>query len=840
MRTDSSSASARDDGSVEQPTLDEGESRTEALMRLRRLFAGIPTGIMSNDHESGVIEVNPALVRMLARPAEEITPENLQVWTHRDDRGTRVLREEFDQEKRQSYDVEKRYVRGDGETIWCRVVVENVRSDGPGRSSIAMFEDITERKLAEFALRDHTERLAQIIEIQRDVAAADLDLQAVMDLICGRTQRLMGCDGVAVMMLEGDRLSFGADSGLSDRTTGHSQLRRSGLELSSFTGWTLLHNQSAIANDLQNDPRADRESARRDGIGSMIVVPLRHGERPIGVLQIVGNEKDAFIQEDVSTIELLSVVLSAAMSHASEFEAKRAQVEALGRLRVIFEGTSIGITHVDPDARVLEVNPAFEAMIGYSTAELRELPPGKITHPDDWGIHLALHEELMAGQRDSYRYEKRYVRKDGEFLWCQLTAVLERDSDGHPSVVTTMIEDISERKEAEDQLRQSQRMETIGRLAGGIAHDFNNLLTAIIGYSDFALERIGRGETDDPRLGADVEQVRKAAERAAGLTQQLLAFSRRQVLQPRTLELNALVGGVLMLLERLIGENVALVTSFTDEQVFVRADAGRLEQVLVNLAVNARDAMPAGGTLALEVTEANIPGDHQIVSWGAKPGRYSTIVARDTGHGMDAETLAHVFEPFFTTKEVGLGTGLGLSTVYGIVKQSGGWITLESEPGAGATATIYLPSSEAPLQQQEEQELEPAAGIGRILLVEDEPVIRLLAAQMLEERGYEVLDAPGPIEALELAMSDACDLLVTDVVMPGMNGRELAQRIRERVPELHVVYISGYSPGAVLDGGRLDPAEFFLQKPFTAAELGAIVREALDAAAAPVSSRVRS
>jgi signal transduction histidine kinase/CheY-like chemotaxis protein len=446
----------------------------------------------------------------------------------------------------------------------------------------------------------------------------------------------------------------------------------------------------------------------------------------------------------------------------------------------------------------------------------------------------------MAGQRDSYRYEKRYVRKDGEFLWCQLTAVLERDSDGHPSVVTTMIEDISERKQAEDQLRQSQRMETIGRLAGGIAHDFNNLLTAIIGYSDFALERIGRGETDDPRLGADVEQVRKAAERAAGLTQQLLAFSRRQVLQPRTLELNALVGGVLMLLERLIGENVALVTSFTDEQVFVRADAGRLEQVLVNLAVNARDAMPAGGTLALEVTEANIQGDHQIVSWGAKPGRYSTIVARDTGHGMDAETLAHVFEPFFTTKEVGLGTGLGLSTVYGIVKQSGGWITLESEPGAGATATIYLPSSEAPLQQQEEQELEPAAGIGRILLVEDEFVIRLLAAQMLEERGYEVLDAAGPIEALELAMSDACDLLVTDVVMPGMNGRELAQRIRERVPELHVVYISGYSPGAVLDGGRLDPAEFFLQKPFTAAELGAIVREALDAAAAPVSSRVRS
>ena len=261
----------------------------------------------------------------------------------------------------------------------------------------------------------------------------------------------------------------------------------------------------------------------------MIVVPLRHGERPIGVLQIVGNEKDAFIQEDVATIELLSVVLSAAMSHASEFEAKRAQVEALGRLRVIFEGTSIGITHVDPEARVLEVNPAFEAMIGYSTAELRELPPGKITHPDDWGIHLALHEELMAGQRDSYRYEKRYVRKDGELLWCQLTAVLERDSDGHPSVVTTMIEDISERKEAEDQLRQSQQMETIGRLAGGIAHDFNNLLTAIIGYSEFAAGD-ALGPRGRPRRRPTSSEIRKAAERAAGLTRQLLAFSRQQVL----------------------------------------------------------------------------------------------------------------------------------------------------------------------------------------------------------------------------------------------------------------------------------------------------------------------
>ncbi|HEX7625732.1 MAG TPA: PAS domain S-box protein [Gaiellaceae bacterium] len=833
MRHESARLPAREDGCVDATTPDPlADSQSEALMRLRRLFDGIPTGIISNDHDSGVIEVNPALVRMLARPAEEITPDNLSAWTHPDDHGTRVLREEFDQDKRRSYDIEKRYIRGDGKTIWCRVVVEDVRGDGPGRSSIAMFEDITERKLAELALRDHTDRLAQIVEIQQAVAVADLDLQAVMALICERAQRLMDCDGVAVMMVEGDRLVFGADSGFSETNGGHEELRRNGLPMDSFTGWALLRNESVLANDLQNDPHAHRKTARRDAIGSMIVVPLRHGETPVGVLQVVGHDKNAFAQEDVRTIELLSVVLSAAISHASEFEAKRAQVATLERLRVIFEGSSIGITRVDTEARVLEANPAFEEMIGYTTAELRELPPGKITHPDDWGIHVVLHAELMAGKRDSYHYEKRYVRKDGKFVWCQLTAVLERDADGRPSVVTTMIEDISERKEAEEELRQSQRLETIGRLAGGVAHDFNNLLTAIAGYSDFALARIERGEANDPKLRTDVEQIRKAADRATSLTQQLLAFSRRQVLQPRTVELNALVSNVRLLLERLIGADVELVTSLADGEVFVRADPGRLEQVLVNLAVNTRDAMPEGGTLTLTVSETEVGADHQIVGWGAEPGRYPTIVVRDTGHGMDAETLGQAFEPFFTTKDVGVGTGLGLSMVYGIVKQSGGWIMLESEPDVGTTATIFVPPSGAPQPSLVEHVLEPAAGQGRILLVEDEAVVRVLVAEMLAQRGYEVLAAPGPLEALALAEAVDCDLLVTDVVMPTMNGRELARRLRDDAPGLHVVYMSGHAPEAVLDGGRLDPAEFFLQKPFTAAELGGIVREALDAAAA--------
>jgi len=255
--------------------------------------------------------------------------------------------------------------------------------------------------------------------------------------------------------------------------------------------------------------------------------------------------------------------------------------------------------------------------------------------------------------------------------------------------------------------------------------------------------------------------------------------------------------------------------------------------VLVNLAVNARDAMPDGGTLAIEVTESDVEEGEAIVGWGAKPGRYPTLVIRDSGCGMDEETLALVFEPFFTTKDVGEGTGLGLSTVYGIVKQSGGWIRLESAEGVGTTATIYLPQTDEPALDVPEPAAEALPGSGRILLVEDEDVVRDLVVVMLKRHGYEVLEAPGPLEALELAGdASCCDLLLTDVVMPKMNGRELARRVRVLAPDLHVVYTSGYAPEAVLDGGRLDAGEYFLQKPFTSTALAAIVGEALDAARA--------
>ncbi len=376
----------------------------------------------------------------------------------------------------------------------------------------------------------------------------------------------------------------------------------------------------------------------------------------------------------------------------------------------------------------------------------------------------------------------------------------------------------------EEQLRQAQKMEAIGQLAGGVAHDFNNLLTAILGYSEFLLERL---ETSDPRR-RDVEEIREAGTRAATLTSQLLAFGRRQMLQPKVLDLNAVVVHVETLLRRLIGEDVTLVTALETGLDHVRADPGQLEQVIVNLAVNARDAMPDGGTLTIETAHVEVGADEAAASPGLRPGRYVRLTLTDTGAGMDRATLARVFEPFFTTKGPGKGTGLGLATVHGIVAQSGGSVTVSSASGEGTAFTIHLPSVA--------EKLEPL-GTGRqhcsshghetILLAEDEAVVRDLAERALVERGYTVLATSSGDEALQACEGHegAIHLLVTDVVMPGMGGKALAERLLPLRPGLPVLYVSGYADGRVVEEDTL-----FLQKPFSPSALAKRVREALDAA----------
>ena len=451
------------------------------------------------------------------------------------------------------------------------------------------------------------------------------------------------------------------------------------------------------------------------------------------------------------------------------------------RFRAMFDSAAIGTGVLDLDGRIVTSNRALEQMLGYGKHDLALLSAAELTHPDDRGRELELFGELAAGKREEYRLEKRVLAKSGEVVWAHHTVSLVRDAFTQPKFAIAMLEDITPRKQAEEervrletQLRQSQKMEAVGQLAGGVAHDFNNLLTAIRGYSEFALNRVGDG---NPGLQKDIEEIAKSADRASSLTRQLLAFSRKQLLQPRILQLNDVVSEVDKMLRRLIGEDIEVVTVFGRTLGRVKADPGQIEQVLVNLVVNARDAMPDGGKLTIETSNVDVDADFAARHEGLAPGRYVTLAVHDTGHGMDAATKSRLFEPFFTTKEQGKGTGLGLATVYGIVKQSGGYVIVESEAGRGATFRIFLHRLEAGVDEAEPLVLvggERPNGSETVLLVEDEDVVRNLVREILEGYGYTVLEAQNGAEALDLGRKSAhpIHLLVTDVVMPKMSGRQ--------------------------------------------------------------------
>jgi two-component system, cell cycle sensor histidine kinase and response regulator CckA len=390
-------------------------------------------------------------------------------------------------------------------------------------------------------------------------------------------------------------------------------------------------------------------------------------------------------------------------------------------------------------------------------------------------------------------------------------------------------EDVTERRALEQQLRQAQKMEAVGRLAGGIAHDFNNLLMVISGYSEFLLERIG----NDPTMRGHAQEIANAAGRATSLTRQLLAFSRKQMLAPKIVDLNSVVTENVKMLTRLIGEDIDLVMVPGPDIGSVKADPGQIEQVIMNLAVNARDAMPQGGKLTIETANVTLDANYARFHAPVKPGDYVMLAISDTGVGMDADTQAHIFEPFYTTKGL-KGTGLGLSTVYGIVKQSEGYIWLYSEAGKGTSFKIYLPrfsaTGEVPATQPAFAQDPPNPGHATILLVEDEENLRRLARQSLENQGYRVIDAPDGATAVQISQAHQgpIHLLLTDVIMPGMNGRELANKVSPTRPEMRVLYMSGYTENHIGHNGTLDEGITLLQKPFTLPALKAKVREMLD------------
>ncbi|HMG33828.1 MAG TPA: ATP-binding protein [Blastocatellia bacterium] len=524
---------------------------------------------------------------------------------------------------------------------------------------------------------------------------------------------------------------------------------------------------------------------------------------------------------------LAAAPLIAVIFATSHFYFKQAEerLKAGERMSLILNNTPDVIFAFNMEGRVTYVNPAVQALTGYSVEAASHLDFFSLAH--DRPALTRIWRELMNGERCSGA-EFLVATKNGNSKWCSGSWGPIYNEQEQQIGVQGHLRDISEQKDLQAQLFHSQKMEAIGRLAGGIAHDFNNLLTAIMGYSQMSLAQLDRNSVAYERL----EQVIKASERAASLTKQLLAFSRRQMLQPAVLDLNALVDDVNKMLRRLIGEDTELVAIFSPALSHVKADPGQIEQVIINLAVNARDAMPNGGRLTIQTVNVHVPSGEKTADLSLAPGDYVMLSVSDTGCGMDARTASQVFEPFFTTKEKGKGTGLGLSTAYGIVKQSGGEITVESELGKGTTFRIYLPRA---VSQPDAASFEDARGITHagtetILVVEDDETLLDLTTEILSKAGYNALPASNAGEALLHCerYDGEIHLMLTDLVMPQMNGRELAERVASLRSSMKVLFMSGYTDDSVARHGISIAEKPFLQKPFTPESLSMKVREVLD------------
>jgi PAS domain S-box-containing protein len=549
---------------------------------------------------------------------------------------------------------------------------------------------------------------------------------------------------------------------------------------------------------------------------------------------LVGEHTPAQLRTAILRLSLFFFVamlicwLNAALRAAQE-NLRRSEAN----FRSLVTNAPYGICSCDSTGKILDANPAFLELLGLSSANdvIGQHIFSLYADSEQW-FDLA---DYLRSSVPFHGLTAEWKRKTGTtVVRVSGRAVSNGRKDG--VVFEIFAEDVTERRALEQQLRQSQKMEAVGRLAGGIAHDFNNLLMVISGYSEFLLERLG----GEPHLRGPAQEIASASERASSLTRQLLAFSRKQMLAPRIINLNDIATENLKMLTRMIGEDIDLVMTPGKNLWSVRADAGQIEQVIMNLAVNARDAMPSGGKLTIETANITLDEEYARVHAPLHPGDYVMASISDTGGGMDAETQSHIFEPFFTTKGT-KGTGLGLSTVYGIVKQSGGYIWVYSELGRGTTFKIYLPrvpSIEEPAVHTVTapvrfQKVEP--GTETILLVEDEANLRYLARQYLEKQGYRVIEAADGAVAMQIAVAHegVIHLLLTDVIMPGMNGRELAQRISEIRPNVKVLYMSGYTENVIGQDGTLDAGVRLLQKPFNLRDLKSKVREVLDATPTP-------
>lgn len=753
----------------------------ESEARFHAFFEFAPDGIVVVDRHGFIINVNTQAENMFGYKRKELLGKAVEV----------LIPERFGERHKidhQNYSasphtgprklgLDLRGKRKDGSEFPLSITLRPLRTTD-GQVVMSVIRDISELKSAEEALRKSDARFRRLVEsnmigiIIADLHGKVLDANgAFLDLV-GYTREDLIAGNVhwGRMTPEEYRPLY---------TKAMEEVKTSGVA----TPW-------------------QKEYIRKDGSRAPVLV-------------------GAALLEDSEDV-CIAFVLDLAASKLAE-DALR---EGEERYRDLIEGTHDLVQSVAPDGHFLFVNRAWKETLGYSDSDLLGITLFDIIEPDSRAHCHEIFSKLLAGEPVD-NMQVTLLAKDGKPILLEGAATARHIGE---RVVATQafFRNITEKRHLEDQFRQSQKMEAIGRLAGGVAHDFNNLLTAIIGYSQLALGRLHR---EDP-MRKEIEEIERAGQRAAGLTNQLLAFSRRQVLQPQVLDLNAVVADIAKMLERLIGEDVVLATSLAPNIGFVKADRGQIEQIIMNLAVNSRDAMPDGGKLTIETFNADLDESYTAEHINARPGPHVVLAISDNGSGIDKETQSNIFEPFFTTKEQGKGTGLGLSTVFGIVNQSGGHIGLYSEPGKGTTFKVYLPRLEEADEKREPRvsQSESLEGSETVLLVEDEDSVRELARRILEMYGYVVLEAAGGDDTRRICEGHEgrINLMLTDVVMPGANGRELAQMVAPLQPEMKVLYMSGYTDDAIVQHGALSADTPFLQKPFTPATLARKVREVLD------------
>ncbi len=789
------------------------ESPETRLKFFEQMFEASPDGLAIADMEHRVLWANQTFARMFGYKAAEVVGqqlENLVVPSNRIAE-SRWVTESLAKGERITLETKRN--KKNGSLLDVTVSCAPLFLDGNVVGFYAGYHDISDRRRVE-ALSSALYRVAE-------KSSSAHDLQQFFAAVHGIVDELMHAQNFYIALYDPatELLTFPYFADEQDSAPGPKKLGRGLTDYLIRTGEPLLATPEVL------QAMEDRGEVARNGSRSLdwMGVPLKVNNHTFGALVVQTYSQN--IRYGERDKEILTFV---ARQLASAVEIKRSE-QALrrseARYRSLVQSSVYGIYRSSLEGRFLDVNPAIVTMLGYESAEQVLLLDPERDVFEQADEHARLNDEFRrTGRLDGV--EVKWKRKDGSVITVRISGRAVSSADEPADVLEAIAEDVTDRRVLEDQFRQAQKMEAVGRLAGGVAHDFNNLLMVISGYAEVILNQVESTSS----LYEKGKAIQLAADRATTLTRQLLAFSRKQLLELKVVDVNAIVQDMERLLSPLIGENIELVTLLCVQAAHTRADAGQLEQVIMNLVVNAKDAMPDGGKLTIRTEQVTVDEHHRRGQHFIRPGHYVTLSVSDTGMGMDRETQSRIFEPFFTTKEKGKGTGLGLSTVYGIVKQSGGYVMVQSEAGRGSTFQIYLPLVDGVSEPKSVSAPDPThGGSETILLVEDEESVRQLVRDTLSAKGYQVIDAENGEAGLATAggHSGKIDLVITDVVMPGMGGREMVKQLVETRPRMKVLYLSGYTEDAIMSDGSIEQGTAFLQKPFTLQSLSRKVREIL-------------